>query len=107
MLEMKEYSEIDLDESPIVVLSCGHFFTAETLDGITGIAEVYEQNALGEFVGLRDISTILARPMPVVLIVIDRFDSTVHGASTELSTEPSWTKCQNASSSLVRRSSSA
>lgn len=64
MLEMKEYSEIDLDENPIVVLSCGHFFTAETLDGITGVAEVYEQNALGKFVGLRDISTTLARSIP-------------------------------------------
>lgn len=42
MLEMDDYSEIDLDENPIVVLSCGHFFIAETLDGITDIAEAYE-----------------------------------------------------------------
>ncbi|KAF5263883.1 hypothetical protein FOXYS1_5360 [Fusarium oxysporum] len=26
-------TKIDLDESPVVVLSCGHFFTGETLDG--------------------------------------------------------------------------
>lgn len=61
---MKEYSEIDLNENPIVVLGCGHFFTAETLDGITGMSEVYNQNALGEFIGLRDISTTLARSIP-------------------------------------------
>lgn len=33
MLELKEYKDIDLDESPVVALACGHFFTAETLDG--------------------------------------------------------------------------
>jgi hypothetical protein len=34
MLEFKTYSEIDLDESPVVALTCGQFFTAETLDGM-------------------------------------------------------------------------
>jgi hypothetical protein len=34
MLEFKKYSEIDLDESPVVALACGHFFTVETLDGM-------------------------------------------------------------------------
>jgi hypothetical protein len=33
MLEFKEYAEINLDETPVVALACGHFFTAETLDG--------------------------------------------------------------------------
>jgi len=36
MLELKEYSEIDPDETPVVALACGHFFTAETLDGTSG-----------------------------------------------------------------------
>ena len=34
MIEFKEYWEIDLDETPIIALACGHFFTAETLDGM-------------------------------------------------------------------------
>jgi hypothetical protein len=33
MLEFKTYAEIDLDETPVIALACGHFFTAETLDG--------------------------------------------------------------------------
>lgn len=33
MLEFKDYREVDLNESPVVALACGHFFTAETLDG--------------------------------------------------------------------------
>lgn len=33
MIELKEYGEIDLDETPVIALPCGHFFTAETLDG--------------------------------------------------------------------------
>jgi hypothetical protein len=44
LLEMKSYSEIDLNETPIVVLGCGHFFTAESLDGHIGMAEVYVQD---------------------------------------------------------------
>jgi hypothetical protein len=41
---MKSYSEIDLNETPIVVLGCSHFFTAESLDGHIGMAEVYVQD---------------------------------------------------------------
>lgn len=33
MIEFKEYRDIDLDETPVVALACGHFLTAETLDG--------------------------------------------------------------------------
>lgn len=40
LLEMKSYNQIDLDKTTIVVLECGHFFTAETLDGHVGIGKV-------------------------------------------------------------------
>jgi hypothetical protein len=63
-LEMKSYSEINLDETPIVVLGCGHFFTAESLDGHIGMAEVYVQDAYGKFTGLRDLSAVLASSIP-------------------------------------------
>lgn len=33
MLEFKNYADIDIDATPVVALACGHFFTAETLDG--------------------------------------------------------------------------
>lgn len=52
MLEFKSYSEIDTDENPIVVLSCGHFFTAETLDGHVGMNDVYQMDYTGEYVSL-------------------------------------------------------
>ncbi|KAM5476967.1 hypothetical protein MauCBS54593_000238 [Microsporum audouinii] len=61
---MKSYGEIDVDESPIVVLGCGHFFTAESLDGLMSMGEVYELDAEGEFTGLKDISTALAQSVP-------------------------------------------
>ena len=38
---MKTYSEVDLNETPKVVLGCSYFFTAETLDGHIRIMEVY------------------------------------------------------------------
>ena len=33
MIELKDYGEIDLEEAPVIALGCGHFFTAESLDG--------------------------------------------------------------------------
>jgi hypothetical protein len=61
---MKTFVEIDLDESPIIVLGCGHFFTAETLDGVVGMSKVYQQDGHGYFTGLRDVSNELARSVP-------------------------------------------
>ncbi|KAL4887238.1 hypothetical protein BJY04DRAFT_181 [Aspergillus karnatakaensis] len=54
MLELKTYAEVNLDETPIIVLRCGHFFTTETLDGYAAIHGVYEQNAAGDFIALRE-----------------------------------------------------
>lgn len=64
LLEMKAYHEIDLDETPIVVLGCGHFFTAETLDGHMAMAEVYVQDQSGSFTGLMNISGGFASSTP-------------------------------------------
>ena len=64
LLEMKTYGEINLDEKPILVLGCGHFFTAESLDGHMGMAEVYFQDEYGEFTGVRDVSATLASSIP-------------------------------------------
>jgi BMFP domain-containing protein YqiC len=61
---MKSYGEIDVDETPIVVLGCGHFFTAESLDGHLGMSEVYEVDGYGEFTGLKDVSGALAQSIP-------------------------------------------
>ncbi|KAF2704119.1 P-loop containing nucleoside triphosphate hydrolase protein [Pleomassaria siparia CBS 279.74] len=64
LLEMKTYAEIDINETPIVVLGCGHFFTAETLDGLIGMNDVYVSDKFGQFVGLADISGALASKIP-------------------------------------------
>jgi hypothetical protein len=61
---MKTYKEIDLAETPIVALGCGHFLTAETLDGLMGMDEVYVTDTHGYFTGLRDVSIELARSIP-------------------------------------------
>lgn len=61
---MKTYAEIDVDETPIVVLGCGHFFTAESLDGLVGLLDVYTTDNLGRCVGLGDISGALASRIP-------------------------------------------
>lgn len=39
MLEFKDYSEIDLNETLVIALTYGHFFTAETLDGTCGFLQ--------------------------------------------------------------------
>lgn len=61
MIMMSRYADINLDESPIVVLGCGHFFTTETLDGHIGLKDVYELEArTGCFVGLVENAELAA-----------------------------------------------
>lgn len=64
LLEFLSYAEVDLDESPVVVLSCGHFFTGETLDGLVGLDEVYTRDREGSFCGLKDIAGSLSTKVP-------------------------------------------
>lgn len=62
-LEMKSYDEIDPNETPIIVLGCGHFFTAETLDGHVGMGDVYTRDGDYEYTGRKDTAE-LARSVP-------------------------------------------
>lgn len=49
------YRDIDIKESPIVVLGCRHFWTIETLDGHVGLKDVYEMDPrTGGFTSLID-----------------------------------------------------
>ncbi|OAR02185.1 hypothetical protein LLEC1_04893 [Akanthomyces lecanii] len=61
LLEMKTYAEIDVDLTPIVVLGCGHFFTAETLDGLVGMNTAYVADREGRFTALADVSGAFAK----------------------------------------------
>ncbi|KAL2754249.1 hypothetical protein ACRALDRAFT_1049711 [Sodiomyces alcalophilus JCM 7366] len=61
-LEFKEYAQIDVDKTPVVVLTCGHLFTSESLDMLVGMSDVYNIRATdGGYDGLKDISSALAR----------------------------------------------
>lgn len=42
LVMFQKYADIDVDEDPVVFLSCGHFFTRFTMDGIMAITEHYE-----------------------------------------------------------------
>lgn len=64
MIEFKTYKEIDLDENPIVVLGCKHFFTADTLDGHLKMSEVYEQDEKGNYTAIKDTSGHLQSSIP-------------------------------------------
>ncbi|CAA9958526.1 AAA 12 multi-domain protein [Pyrenophora teres f. maculata] len=61
MIMMSRYTDIDLNESPIVILGCGHFFTSETLDGHIGLKDVYKVDTKsGRFVGLIENAELAA-----------------------------------------------
>lgn len=62
LLERIPYPEIDLDELPIVVLGCGHFFTIESLDGLVGLKDAYHINEhTGRFVGLTETAQLTGK----------------------------------------------
>ncbi|KAJ0417780.1 AAA domain-containing protein [Aspergillus carlsbadensis] len=90
MLEFKSYSEIDLDESPIVVLGCGHFFTAETLDGHIGMHNAYETDKAGEYVALSrpsSLSQFIPRcpdcQSPIQQYVTQRYNRVINQAALD------------------------
>ncbi len=64
LLEFKTYGEIEVDETPIVVLGCGHFFITESLDGYVGMSEVYVEDDSGRIIGLRDASGMMDTGVP-------------------------------------------
>ena len=54
------YAEIDLDESPCIIPSCGHILTLESMDGHMSISDYYtfsdEPDGAGSIVGLKSSS---------------------------------------------------
>jgi hypothetical protein len=62
MILFQSYSEIDLNETPIIVLGCPHFFTTETLDGQVELKEVYTHDPVtGRFTGLVENSELAVK----------------------------------------------
>ncbi len=67
MIEMKDYESHDVDEDPIIVLPCGHFYSSSTMDGLLGMNEVYEMcNRTGEFIGLQSLMSANVNEKPSV-----------------------------------------
>lgn len=64
MMEMKPYGQIDVNDTPIVVLGCGHFYTIETLDGCMSLNDVYETNMDATITALKDLSAEMATKLP-------------------------------------------
>jgi hypothetical protein len=44
-VNMASFEDHDVDEDPIIVLPCGHFYATSTLDGHLGMNEVYERGS--------------------------------------------------------------
>ncbi|PYH49757.1 uncharacterized protein BP01DRAFT_331171 [Aspergillus saccharolyticus JOP 1030-1] len=42
LLELKTYSEVDIDTSPLLFLPCNHFYTIASLDGLLGLNEYFD-----------------------------------------------------------------
>lgn len=59
---MRSYRHIDLDVTPIVVINCGHFFTAESLDGLASMGSVYRVDSAGHYTGVLEPSAVLTVP---------------------------------------------
>ncbi|KAI8936487.1 hypothetical protein NX059_006892 [Plenodomus lindquistii] len=59
MIMMLRYKDIDLDESPIIRLGCGHIFTKDSNDGLVGLQDVYTQDPMtGTFSSLKETAEL-------------------------------------------------
>lgn len=52
LLELKEYKEIAIDETPCIFPDCGHFLTVESMDGQMSMHEHYEVDDDGNPTGI-------------------------------------------------------
>jgi hypothetical protein len=48
------FKEIDLDENPCIVPSCGHILTLESMDGHMSLSDFYTMDGEGSIVGLKN-----------------------------------------------------
>lgn len=58
MIVFSTYGDLVLDEDPIIVLPCGHFFATSFLDGLMELHSVYKTGDNGEYVGIQTAPTI-------------------------------------------------
>lgn len=64
MLEFGSYEDHDVNADPIVFLSCGHFYSMSTLDGIMELEKAYEKDCRGNFANLKVLASSLATEKP-------------------------------------------
>lgn len=65
LIMMERYVEHDIDTDPIIVLSCGHFYGIETLDGHFRLHDAYEKShETGEYLAIKSLlnSDVSERP---------------------------------------------
>ncbi|KAH8703337.1 hypothetical protein BGW36DRAFT_443478 [Talaromyces proteolyticus] len=52
LIEFKEYRNIDIDKDPLLFLSCGHFYTRSSLDGVMEMRQYYStDDSTGKIIG--------------------------------------------------------
>ena len=61
---MKSQNEIDIDESPIILLDCRHCLAVDLLDGMVSISQVYDLDVYGDLIDLKNSSPELAQSVP-------------------------------------------
>jgi hypothetical protein len=61
LILFEKYGEIDIDENPLIFLSCGHFYTVSSLDGIMELGQHYVTDPkTGEVVSPKALPRIMA-----------------------------------------------
>lgn len=58
------YGDVDLDENPIIFLTCGHFYTISTLDGLMDLKESYMIDPEGTILGPKPASGVASGKGP-------------------------------------------
>jgi hypothetical protein len=89
-ITMSNYRDTNLDEDLIVFLSCGHFYTLETLDGHMDIKQSYIITTDGEIAGPKRFSRSEMKTCPecrMPLRNIHRYNRVVKGALLDEATK--------------------
>lgn len=60
----ESYGDVDLDEDPILFLTCGHFYTVSSLDGVMDLKDSYIIDRGGKILGPRPPSGVSSGKAP-------------------------------------------
>lgn len=108
MIMFSDFKSVDLDTDPVIALSCGHIFTAASLDGLLKMNLFFERDTEdGPWTRLKPLELHVPRPTcpncKVPICGVFRYGRILNLAAVELAQQKFLVKCNTSATNFVNR----